>query len=238
MQDNVSQNNARDYLAQQYPDHLEVDTSGNSPVLKPKDGTEDQPMPDFMKELGLQQPVQSLDQDTVEQTLVPAARQRMALDRQHLLATMVLMGINRLVVTDGDIEAKVLFQLDTKDKVTKNSKTSASFADQYTYHRESNGWFSPDVTQDYSSNFSVSTTKSESSTAEVNLHTALSGQVSVHFKSETFPLDKMADIIGVDHIQGQAVGTGVAAAALPPATGSGPPPLPAPLTLPATTPAH
>jgi len=32
---------------------------------------------------------------------------------------MVLMGINRLVVTDGDIEAKVLFQLDTKDKVTK-----------------------------------------------------------------------------------------------------------------------
>jgi hypothetical protein len=238
MQDNVSSNNARDYLAQQYPDHLEVDTSGRSPILKPKDGSEDQPMPDFMKELGMSAPVQSLDQDTVEQTLVPAARQRMALDRQHLLATMVLMGINRLVVTDGDIEAKVLFQLDTKDKVTKNSKTSASFADQYTYHRESSGWFSPDVTQDYSSNFSVSTTKSESSTAEVNLHTALSGQVSVHFKSETFPLDKMADIIGVDHIQGQAVGTGVAAAALPPATGSGPPPLPAPLTLPPTTPAH
>lgn len=236
MRDNVTQNNARDYLAQQYPDYLEVDTSGDSPTLKPKDSASDQPMPDFMKELGLPQPVSSLDEDTVEQTLVPAARERMALDRQHLLATMVLMGINRLVVTDGDIEAKVLFQLDTKDKVSKNSKLSASFSDQYAYHKEESGWFSPTVTQDYTSNFSVSTTKSESSAAEVNMHTQLSGQVSVHFKSETFPLDKMADIIGVDNIQGQAVGTGRNLGAQPPATGS-PPPLPPPLNSPTTTPA-
>jgi len=230
VKDNITQNNARDYLAQQYPDLLQVDTSGDSPVLKTKDSASDQPMPDFMKELGLPQPVTSLDDDTVEQTLVPAARQRMGLDRQHLLATMVLMGINRLVVTDGDIEAKVLFQLDTKDKVTKSSKTSASFSDQYTYHKESSGWFSPTETEDYTSNFSVTTTRAESSQAEVDLHTQLSGQVSVHFKSETFPLDKMADIIGVDHIQGQVVGTGVPAGAVPPGTGSGPPPLPPPLT--------
>jgi hypothetical protein len=229
MRDNVTQNNARDYLAQQYPDHLQVDASGSSPVLKPKDT--DQPMPDFMKELGLPQPVQSLDDDTVEQQLVPAARERMALDRQHLLATMVLMGINRLVVTDGDIEAKVLFQLDTKDKVSKSKQETASFSDTYEYHKENSGWFSPTVTQDYTSNFSVSTTKSESSAAEVNLHTQLSGQVSVHFKSETFPLDKVADIIGVDHIQGQVVGTGRNLGAQPAGTAA-PPPLPPPLTVP------
>jgi len=237
MRDNVSQNNARDYLAQQYPDHLQVDTSGPSPVLKPKENADQQPLPDFMKELGLPQPVQSLDQDTAEQTLMPAARQRMALDRQHLLATMVLMGINRLVVTDGDIEAKVLFQLDTKDKVTKSATQTASLSDQYQYHKESSGWFSPTVTEDYTSNFSVTTTKSDSSAAEVNLHTQLSGQVSVHFKSETFPLDKMADIIGVDHIAGQVVGTGRNVGAQPAGTGTGPPPLPPPLPVP-TTPAH
>ncbi len=232
MRDNVTENNARDYLAQQYPDVLQVDTSGDKPVLKPTETASSQPLPDFMKELGLPQPLQALDEDTAEQTLVPAARERMALDRQHLLATMVLMGINRLVVTDGDIQAKVLFQLDTKDRVTKSATNTASFSDQYEYHRKQSGWFSPTVSRDYTSNFSVSTTKSSSSTAEVNLHTNLSGQVNVHFKSETFPLEKMADIIGVDKIGGQAVGTGRPMP--PPGSGTGPPPLPPPLTPPPT----
>lgn len=244
-QDNISSNNARDYLAQQYPDHLAVDTSGDAPKLKPKDsgdsgGGDAAPMPDFMKDLGLPQPLDNLDEDTVEQTLVPAARERMAMDRQHLLATMVLMGINRLVVTDGDIEAKVLFQLDTKDKVDKKAKQATNFDDTYKYSRQDSGWFSPTVNEDYTSNFSVATTKSTSSTAEVDLHTKLSGQVSVHFKSETFPLDKMADIIGVDNIGGQAVGTGINTGAMPAGTGTGPPPLPSagttvPAAIPATT---
>jgi hypothetical protein len=234
MRDNVTENNARDYLAQQYPDYLEVDAGGGSPTLKPTTGADNLEMPDFMKELGLPQPVDSLDEDTVEQTLVPAARQRMALDRQHLLATMVLMGINRLVVTDGNIEAKVLFQLDTRDRVRKAGTETASFSDEYKYHKESSGWFSPTVTRDYTSNFSVATTRTESSAAEVDLHTKLSGQVNVRFKSETFPLDKMADIIGVDKIGGQAVGSGRRVASEPAGTGPGPPPLPPPLTPPTT----
>ena len=39
--------------------------------------------------------------------LVAAARRRMAIDRQQLLATMVMMGINRVVVTDGKISAHI-----------------------------------------------------------------------------------------------------------------------------------
>jgi isochorismate hydrolase len=39
--------------------------------------------------------------------LVVAARRRMAIDRQQLLATMVMMGINRVVVTDGKISAHI-----------------------------------------------------------------------------------------------------------------------------------
>jgi hypothetical protein len=234
MRDNVTQNNARDYLAQQYPDYLEVDTVGQQPSLKPKDSAGDLPLPDFAKELGISAPVESLDEETVEQTLVPAARQRMALDRQHLLATMVLMGINRLVVTDGNIEAKVLFQLDTRDRITKDKSRTATFSDEYKYKKESSGWFSPTVTRDYQSNFSVTTTRSESSTADVDLHTKLSGAVNVRFKSETFPLDKMADIIGVDNVGGQAVGSGRKATAGPPASGTGPPPLPPPLPMPST----
>ena len=38
------------------------------------------------------------------------SRVRLASSRQQLLATMVLMGINRIVVTDGHISAKVTFK--------------------------------------------------------------------------------------------------------------------------------
>jgi len=37
----------------------------------------------------------------------PAAIRRMATQRQQLLATMVMMGINRIVVTSGKIDAKI-----------------------------------------------------------------------------------------------------------------------------------
>ncbi len=231
MRDNVTPNNARDFLAQQYPDLLDVDTTGQQPKLVPKEPPEGTVMPDFMKELGLPAPVDSLDEDTVEQQLVPAARKRMAMDRQHLLMTMVLMGINRLIVTDGNINAKVLFQLDTKDRVRAGASQAQNFSYADTQTKSKFGWwFSPSTEETETTNFTVATTKSESSTAEVDLHTKLSGEVNVRFRSESFPLDRMADIIGVDKIGNQAVGTG---RRLPTeGTSPGPPPLPPPLTPP------
>ena len=51
-------------------------------------------------------PLTLLD-DEGEGRLVQAARQRLAAGRQQLLATMVRMGINRIVVTDGRVPARV-----------------------------------------------------------------------------------------------------------------------------------
>src|SRR5262245_28133427 len=227
MRDNVSENNARDYLAQKYPDSLHVDTGSGTPKLIPAPTASAVQLPDFMKDLGLPQPVDTLDEDTIEGTLVPAARQRMALDRQHLLATMVLMGINRLVVTDGDINAKVLFQLDTIDKATRSGTQTTSFSDTETKRTTKFGWwFSPTTTDLETTNFTVATTKSASSQAEVDLHTKLSGEVNVRFRTDAFPLNQMADIIGVDKIGNEVVGTGKNLQSQPGGNREAPPPLP------------
>ncbi|KVT98507.1 hypothetical protein WK60_00170 [Burkholderia ubonensis] len=130
MKDNVTENHARDYLADRYPDHLQVDISGEKPVLKPKEGYDESSLPDFFSDLGLKSPVTSLDEDNVEQQLVPAARRRIAMDRQQLLATMVMMGVNRLVVTNGTIEASCLFELDTTD-TRKRDAVRTTDAEQY-----------------------------------------------------------------------------------------------------------
>jgi hypothetical protein len=206
MKDNISENSARDYLADRYPDHLEVDTSGDSPTLKPKEGSDDSNLPDFFKDLGLTQPVSSLDQDTTEQVLVPAARQRMAMDRQQLLATMVLMGINRLVVTDGQIQASCTFSLDTTDSVTRHYDRASERDIDRNYNSKGTVWYNPSATYDSSNtaHFTVTTHQTEDSAEKVNIHAQVGGKVQVNFKSDTFPLDKIADVMQISQIQQKA----------------------------------
>ncbi|MFO1310629.1 MAG: hypothetical protein U1F41_01050 [Burkholderiales bacterium] len=127
MKDNVTENHARDYLADRYPGHLQVDISGDAPRLKPKEGLDDSNLPDFFNDLGLKAPVTSLDEDNVESELVPAARRRIAMDRQQMLATMVMMGVNRLVVTNGSIEASCMFELDTTDTHSRDRTRTTDF---------------------------------------------------------------------------------------------------------------
>ena len=233
MKDNISENQARDHLAETYPDHLEVDTEGETPKLKPKEGADESSMPDFMKDLGLTSPVDSLDEDTTEQVLVPAARKRIALDRQQLLATMVLMGINRLIVTDGTIQAAVIFELSTRDTLTQKGTAATQF-DQHESTRPSFwGWFAPRYTRSHS-NFQVSTTRSEASAEEINMKAKLTGNVNVRFRSETFPLERMADIIQPKEIAAKAPAAAGAVAAEPPIPQA--PPAPALPPVPGLTP--
>jgi hypothetical protein len=247
MKDNVSENQARDFLADKYSGHLTVDaTAKGGPKLVPRKqapgggakgpvrpGTSQSlaaapfgiEMPDFQKDLGLPAPVKQLDAKTVEETLVPAARQRIAMDRQQLLATMVLMGINRLIVTDGKISASCLFQLDTSESVTEDK----TFASDYDSHRDG-----VRVTRDDSfysvtnraSNFKVSTTNDSNSEAEASLHAELTGNVDINFRSETFPLERMADILQIQQIEQKAPGAVAPVAAPPPMNLPPPPPLP------------
>ncbi len=208
MKDNVSENQARDYLADRYPNHVELDLTNEQPKVKTKQGFDENNMPDFFADLGLSMPMDSFDDDTVEEQLVPAARRRMAMDRQQLLATMVMMGINRLVVTNGFIKSKVIFKLDTKDAVHKGfhqTATQHGGSSSYQRNRPSlwNRIFS-DTSYSGSSaygNFTVETIDDTSSDSEVKLKADLSGEVNVNFKSDYFPLERMTEILGIEDLQ-------------------------------------
>ncbi len=205
MKDNVSQNQARDYLAEKYPDQLEIDTSSGQPAVKKKATADDAQMPDFFADLGLpSQGGGSIDDETLEEQIVPAARKRLAMDRQQMLATMVLMGINRIVVTDGFIKANVVFDLSTKDRMQRANDTSrrATFHDTEKTRRRPGffGWFSGYATSDRTTDLTVQTvaTQKDESLSSVEMKAKLAGEVNVRFKSETFPLEKMADLIAPD----------------------------------------
>jgi hypothetical protein len=209
MKDNVSENQARDYLVGKYPDYLELDLEGEQPRVKPKEDHDDSNLPDFFRDLGLSMPVESLDEEVVEEQLVPATRMFLAGERQRMLATMVLMGINRLIVTNGNISASVLFRLDTTDslKRRKRNATESETERNWQYKRRNSwwSWFRPySYEEQGSAKFKVTTNQEEDSEDKVKMHVDLKGNVNVNFRSETFPLEKMTDFLQISEIRRKA----------------------------------
>jgi len=253
MKDNVSENDARNYLVQRYPEHLEMDLGGDKPSLKPREGADDANLPDFFSDLGLKAPMPQLDADSAEQNLVPAARQRIAMDRQQMLATMVMMGVNRLVVTNGTIEASCLFKLDTRDtrirdRVSTSGGTWTSGTHDesggkgdYTYSGErqdndyiknakyagNSNWYSG-RTRDTNASFTVSTVDTNKSEDEIKLHAELTGKVKLNFKSDYFPMERMVDALQINQIRDKTPGAAAPATPAPAAPPAPPlPPMPA-----------
>jgi hypothetical protein len=198
-QDNITDGMARDHIARTYPSAVQVDTSANGPArLKPVEGNDT----DIGKAFGLSG-VDISDSDG-EQQLVAKVKLRLAEDRQKLLSTMVLMGINRIVVTNGHINAKVVFDMRASDVAKRRAKaemhdrvhdTSAAFAmggiALGPIAAMAGGFTSHDHVAE------VSSAVDDSSESKAQVRAQLTGEVRMAFKSETFPLEKFADMMGL-----------------------------------------
>jgi len=119
---NVSENQGRDHLVGKYPTLMQLNIVDGQPKVGPRATAGSMDLPNFKDELGLDEDVTELDEETIEEKLVPAARNDLARSRQTLLATMLLMGINRIVVTDGKINAKLRFDFRARDSQTTHAQ--------------------------------------------------------------------------------------------------------------------
>ena len=203
--ENVSQNQARDYLANRFPDTLRINVQNNQPRLAMKDDVSDDAMQRVKTQLGLDGDV-DLDDEESEVRLTRKAQLEMAKSRQQQLATMVLLGINRIVVTDGLINAKVVFDMKASDTSTR--KATASMYDdleQQETHHSGGGWFSGDYDDSAKQHSTVVTSAlDDTSESRAQVKANLSGEVRVNFKSETFPLEKMASSLQIDSVNERA----------------------------------
>jgi len=226
MTDNISTGNGRDYLAQRYPDTLEVDVSHGAgelaegaPAPPPtvqlaaRGENAAQRLTDISRELGVEPPVTDISDPNAELKIVTAARLQMAKSRQQLLSSMVMLGINRIVVTDGSINAKVVFEMRADDKAKR--KYTASMNDvssqkaKQTMNVSSGGWYLP---VDWSASSeseqehvaTVASAVDETSESKAEVKAKLSGEVRVNFKSDYLPLEKMATPEMMSVIQGNS----------------------------------
>jgi hypothetical protein len=203
MADNISDNNARDFLVQSYPGHFRLDTT-DGPRLRVRDKADDLAKPDFRSSFNLSEDV-PLDDDAAEQTLVPAARRQLAQNRHSMLSTMVLMGINRIVITSGRITAKMGFRINTKDTGRAESASDFDFKNETSaamggfmggFGGIAAGYSHTRTTVAY-----VSSSKKDSSDS-IDLSADLTGEVDLKFKSDYFPMERFAKPEMIALIQG------------------------------------
>gem|GEM_PF-400370 len=191
MQSNISDNQAKDFLAQMYPEHIEV--KGGSAV--PRDGADDKPLPNFQADLNLSESV-SLDESAIEEVLVPAARRKLAQSRHQMLSTMVMMGINRIVVTGGKIRATMGFHIDATDKLHQEKATDFDFRAAASGSFGFGPW-----SVSASTSVSYVTSNRQTSDSDLNVEADLTGEVEIHFKSDYFPLERFANSGAIGRIQ-------------------------------------
>lgn len=232
--ENITANQGRDYITDKFPDLFDLDTGnasggdGSGPRIRLRSGVDEDRALSRINQLPIEGgPVTSLDldDDEVEDKIVQAARTQLASSRQQLLATMVMMGINRIIVTDGKIQAKVKYDFKARDTFQR-SATSFDYENfgnrtvsegQYesntsggSYSKDSDGAINQDFGSYYGKGIYKTTTEPaiqitsmEAVQQQANLETSASlmGNVDISFKSETFPLEKLADSFQIGQIQ-------------------------------------
>ncbi|MFI5896822.1 hypothetical protein ACIA5D_42650 [Actinoplanes sp. NPDC051513] len=225
MADNITDNQARDWLVQAYPQHIAL--ADGEPQLVAAAGSDDAAPPDWKSSLMLSEDVQPGDEDSYEEVLLPAARRKLAQSRLQTLSTLVLMGMNRIVVTAGKIRAAMSFHVDTTDRAGQQHATDFDF------HTGASGsvGFGPWAV---SASMSVGYVRSDrsQSDSQMNVSADLTGEVEIHFRTDAVPMERFIEPGKADVIRGN---TAVPEYNDPPWGDS--PPVRAPVTAPTAAPA-
>jgi hypothetical protein len=126
--------------------------------------------------------------------VLPQVRTHVGAERQQLLATMVMLGMNRVAVKDGSITAKVMFRATANDAAKIGYATGSdpkSVAD----------WGERGSLSYSNASSTMVSTLAVNAQSDTTLRADLFGEVRLNFVSETLPLDKLADAAKVALVQ-------------------------------------
>jgi len=132
--------------------------------------------------------------------LLPAARRHIARQRQQMLATMVQMGMQRIVVDQGRIHAAMRFHIDTRDAANRDSASTTDFR----HSAAASGSFGAGpwgVSATASHTIGYVSTQREQTTSEMNTDLDLSSSVEIAFRTENLPLNRMTTTDAADRIR-------------------------------------
>jgi hypothetical protein len=189
--ENITLGQARDFLVDKFPQALRVDNGPDGPRVMMNQDLDDKDKPDFGAFFGTKQSF-DLEDEGGQKALVENAQLKLARMKQQQLSTMVLLGINRIVVTEGEIKASVTFDVKSTDVARRSDQASMSDVQAEVNTRSGGGWFSDDWSHVDTRVSTANASSTQASDARLDAHAKLTGYVQVKFKSETFPLERLA----------------------------------------------
>jgi hypothetical protein len=200
MKDNVTEDSARDYLVDRYPEVLHTDSTGGTPTLEVNRGDAAGELPSFFTDLGFDD-TGKIDSESLDKVIVPAARKTIAEQRHQTLATMVLLGLSRIVVRNGEINAKLQFHIDASEL------THLSFDSNQT---KLGNMARRSARSTLSGNTIMVNTANINAQSDLNIRTDLTGEVRVQFATDYLPLERFADSNAIQLINEHATVPSVA----------------------------
>jgi hypothetical protein len=135
-----------------------------------------------------------------ETSLMPFARRALARQRQQMLATMVMLGMQRIVIESGRLNASMRFHIDTRSAA--NSDEGSRFDLQN--RTEASGKFGGGpwgVEAKMTNTIGYVSTQRNQTNEEMNTDLDLNSSVELYFKTDYVPLDRLAGAGQVDRIK-------------------------------------
>ena len=210
-----SQDYVKRWLVDKFPDRFEIEEPERDPGDPPPAPEDAEPtrlrlrggasMPDaetLRAALGIG-PEESVDAGSPEQ-LVPLSRRQIARQRQQMLATMVMLGMQRIVVDSGRINASMRFHIDTHSAA--NQDQGSTFSEQNRIKGEGGFKVGPwGASAEIENNIGYVSTQRSQSSEEMNTDLDLNSSVEINFRSDYLPLNTMAAKASADRIRANSL---------------------------------
>ena len=125
------------------------------------------------------------------ESLVPLARTAIAKNRQQMLSTMVMMGMQRIVIESGRLSASMRFHIDTRSAAA--SDVGSSFDTRTSTDASAGAKFGPwGIEAKVQSTIGYVSTNRSQTTEEMNTDLDLASNVELIFKTDYVQLDRLA----------------------------------------------
>lgn len=213
---NLGPDQARQFLVDTFPGSLEIQGGADKSSApgdgadKNQPGADDNILPDenqgarlalragasmpseeaLRTVLGLR-PDESVAGGDPETTLLPFARRMIARQRQQVLASMVMMGMQRIVIESGRINASMRFHIDTRSAATAESGSKFDLQNRTSVSGKF-GYGPWGAEAKMQNTIGYVSTQKQQSTEEMNTDLDLNSSVELVFKTDYLPLDRMA----------------------------------------------
>nr|WP_246119353.1 hypothetical protein [Aliikangiella coralliicola] len=202
-QTQFSANGVRQWLLEQFPGSFELE-GGESDFEDEEPDEDDEveparlrlrsggtmPSQDAMRAVFGMEPEENVTASNPEQ-LVPFARRQIARQRQQMLATMVTLGMQRIVIDSGKINASMRFHIDTRSAASEDR--GREFGMQNRVRASGSFGVGPwGASAEVENNISYVSTQRSQRTEEINTDLELNSSVELNFRTDYLPLNQMA----------------------------------------------